>query len=76
MGLPQRIERLWIAAPDEADDGPVHAIVTPRPDGAFDAEVVDAAGRVRLRMEGYATAALPVALDAELCAPLREAMSG
>jgi len=75
MGLPQHIERLWLAPPDGAAEGPCHAIVTPREDGAFDAQVVDVDGRVRVRMEGYRTAALPVELDASLCAPLRAAMS-
>jgi hypothetical protein len=75
MGLPQHIARLRVAAPGRAAQGPGHAVVTPRDDGAFDAHVVDAEGRVLVEMEGYATAALPVALDADAVAPLRESMS-
>jgi hypothetical protein len=41
----------------------------------FDAEVVDDAGRVRLRVEGYRSVALPAPIGAELLEPLRAAVS-
>ena len=66
MGLPTGIEKLWIDPGPDLEAGPTHAIVTPRSDGRFDAEVVDADGRVRIRMQGYATTQLPVAVDDEL----------
>jgi hypothetical protein len=50
-------------------------VVEPRADDQFDAAVVDDSGHVHLRMEGYRTVALPVAIDAELVEPLRLAVS-
>jgi hypothetical protein len=72
MGLPTRIERVvFLGAGEPAG---ATARVTPRADGGFDAVVLDAEGGVRLRVQGYATAALPQALDAALCAPLVAAL--
>jgi hypothetical protein len=76
MGLPQRIERVWIASDASEGPGERHAIVSPRDDGSFDAHVVDEAGRVLVRLEGYATARLPEPVPSALGAPLREAMAG
>jgi hypothetical protein len=56
--------------------GPLHAVVTPREDGrGVDAEVVDAEGRVRLRLEGYRTIELPAPLDEEAVGPIKAAMA-
>ena len=41
----------------------------------FDAEVVDGAGRVRLRVEGYRSVALPTPIGPKLLEPLRAAVS-
>jgi hypothetical protein len=72
MGLPTRIERVvFLGAGEPAG---ATARVTPRADGRFDAVVLDAEGGVRLRVQGYATAALPQTLDAALCAPLVAAL--
>jgi hypothetical protein len=55
--------------------GRAYAIVTPQADAAgFAAEVVDDAGRVHLRMEGYRTVVLPLPVDAGLLGPLRAAV--
>ena len=40
----------------------------------IDAEVVDEQGRVRLRLEGYRTIALPGGLDDAVLEPIRAAM--
>ena len=48
--------------------------MTPR-DGGADAEVVDAGGRVRVRLEGYRTIELPGGMDGDALAPLRDAMA-
>jgi hypothetical protein len=42
-----------------------------RPDGAFDAEIVDARGRPVLRVVGYRTVAAPDTIDDARLAPLR-----
>lgn len=41
---------------------------------AVDAEVVDESGKVRVRLEGYMTTALPGGLDPEALDPIRAAM--
>ena len=51
------------------------AIVTPRGPGVSDADVVDEAGRVLLRLEGYRTIELPGGPGEPELAPIREAMS-
>jgi len=51
------------------------AVVTPAAGGrGVDAVVVDDAGNIRIRLEGYETIALPGALDAGLLRPLQETM--
>jgi 3-oxoacyl-(acyl-carrier-protein) synthase len=75
MGLPSRIARVVFAG--EGEPAAAVARVSPRADGSgVDAVVVDGAGRVRVRLEGYETASLPAALDAALRAPLAEALGG
>jgi hypothetical protein len=72
MGLPMHVDRVTrFAGADEP--GRLWAIVTPGAD-AIDAQVVDEAGRVRLRLEGYRTIELPGPLDPGALAPLRAAM--
>jgi acyl transferase domain-containing protein/acyl carrier protein len=77
MGLPTHVD--LVACYGRAKDpGPLWAVVRPRPDGpdeaAVDAEVVDSEGRVRLRLEGYRTTALPGAVDAQALIPIRAAL--
>ena len=75
LALPQHVARVTAPASEEAH-GRLHAVVEPRADGdQFDAAVVDDSGHVHLRMEGYRTVALPVAIDTELVEPLRLAVS-
>ncbi|MET0227081.1 MAG: polyketide synthase dehydratase domain-containing protein, partial [Actinomycetes bacterium] len=72
LALPRHLGRVTIMAAGEPPTGRVFAVVTPGAGGeTFDAMVVDEAGRVHLRLEGYATVALPTPLDAALLAPLR-----
>ena len=73
MWLPSHVDRvLRYAGADEP--GALWAVVTPR-DGGADADVVDADGRVRVRLEGYRTVELPGGLDDDALAPLRDAMA-
>jgi Polyketide synthase dehydratase len=74
MGLPTRVRRVVRFA---GADGPgrLWAIVSPGEGGeGADAEVVDEAGRVRVRLEGYQTIELPGGVDAAALGPIRSAM--
>jgi hypothetical protein len=76
MALPTRVERVVRYAGADAP-GALWAVVSPRDGGdGVDAEVVDEAGRVRVRLEGYRTIDLPGGVDAEALAPIRAAMGG
>jgi hypothetical protein len=71
MGLPMHLDRVQRFAGADAP-GRLTAVVHPRPDRTgIDADVVDEHGTVRIRLEGYRTAALPVAFDEAELAPLR-----
>jgi hypothetical protein len=71
MGLPARIEEVVAGALNEAADGPLYAVVTVRPDGGFDAHVVDGAGVVQVALRGYRTVELPAPVAEEQIAPLQ-----
>jgi hypothetical protein len=73
MALPTHVDR--IERFDGDSSGPLYAIVTPQADGSSDADVVDAEGHVRMRMQGYRTIELPGAVDEDKLAPIRAAMS-
>jgi acyl transferase domain-containing protein/acyl carrier protein/NAD(P)-dependent dehydrogenase (short-subunit alcohol dehydrogenase family) len=76
MGLPQHIDHLCrLRSPDLAQ-GRLYSIVTPHADqGSFDAEVVDTAGNVYVRLRGYRTVTLSNAVDAQRLKALQSAMS-
>ena len=57
-------------------NGPLLALVHPVSDGSFDCRVVDAAGDVLVRIDGYRSTALPGAIADELQRPIRAAMRG
>jgi len=76
MALPMRVGRVVPTVGGEPAGEPALAVVKPADDGGFEANVVDGAGRVLLRLEGYRTVQLPGALDDGQVAPLRTAMSG
>jgi len=74
LGLPRRVERIAIAAP-LAETQAVAAVVEPRRGSpGFDARLVDAAGRVLLKLTGYHTVELPGGVDREDLAPLTAAL--
>jgi hypothetical protein len=73
MGLPTHVDRM-VRFEGAEDGGELFAVVHPQGDDCVDAEVVDASGRVLLRLEGYRTTALPGGLDPDTLAPLRAAM--
>jgi hypothetical protein len=73
MGLPTHVDR--VVRFEGADDGgALFAVVHPRDGDVVDADVVGEKGRVRVRLEGYRSTALPGGLDPEALAPIRAAM--
>jgi len=76
LGLPRRVECITVAAP-LAETQAVAAVVEPRRGSpGFDARLVDAAGRVLLKLSGYHTVELPGGVDREDLAPLTAALGG
>ncbi len=57
-------------------EGPLFALVHPMSDGSFDCRVVDSAGDVLVRIDGYRSTPLPGAIADELQRPIRAAMRG
>ena len=75
LGLPQRIASVETATPLAGEGAHAFAVVTPKDGAGFDAEVIDAAGRIVLRLRGYRTVALPGAVASDTVAPLTAAMA-
>ena len=73
MGLPAALDRVAFFGAPEPETGVLYALVR-EAGGAFDADVVDARGRVYAALRGYRTARLPGSVDAEALAPLRAVM--
>ncbi len=57
LGLPLRVGR--VATAGAVDGGPLTARAVCRDDGSYDCLVIDAEGRVVVRLEGYDTVAFP-----------------
>ncbi len=57
-------------------EGPLFALVHPASDGSFDCRVVDSAGDVLVRIDGYRSMPLPGAIADDLQRPIRAAMRG
>ena len=77
MGLPQHIDRVSVFRQPEPAAGALYAVVTPNPEKeTFDAEVIDSAGNLYVRLTGYRTVALPDAVDAERLKHLQAIMLG
>ncbi len=76
LALPQHVTLVAATGSEQDVSGRAYAVVTPRADGAsFDAEVVDDAARVHLRMTGYRTVILPVPVGDGLLRPLQIAVA-
>jgi hypothetical protein len=75
MALPERVGRIAVLRDPQAAGGRLLAVVTTHADGTADADVVDEAGQVYVRVDGYGTVALPVGPEAELLQPLEAAMA-
>jgi len=69
MGLPQHIDCVRLLGPRDPAEGRLFAVITPDAQrGSFDAEVLDEAGNRYVQINGYRTAAISSAVNAE---PLR-----
>ncbi|HUA43669.1 MAG TPA: SDR family NAD(P)-dependent oxidoreductase, partial [Solirubrobacteraceae bacterium] len=73
MALPMHIDRVT-RFQDTEKPSQLWAVVTPR-DGGIDADVVDEAGRVRVRLEGYRTSEVPGELEPDAVGPIRRAIA-
>jgi hypothetical protein len=72
LALPQHVSRVFILGSEAEVSGCAFAVVIPRAGGAsFDADVVDSAGRIHLRMTGYRTVVMPSPVDGELLRSLQ-----
>jgi acyl transferase domain-containing protein len=74
MGLPQHIDRVSLLS-ETPPGARVYAVVLPKTERGFDAEIIDEQGNCYLRLEGYRTVAVPAALDADRVKALHDAMS-
>jgi len=76
MGLPLHIDKLCVyEGAVETADGALYAIVTPKENESFDAEIINDAGNCLLRLTGYRTVAVPNAFTPAQLERLRSALS-
>jgi NAD(P)-dependent dehydrogenase (short-subunit alcohol dehydrogenase family) len=75
LALPGHAELIRIVHKPDGDRA-LFALVHPRDDGSFDCRVVDAAGDVLVRVDGYRSTPLPGAVADDLRRPIRAAMRG
>ncbi len=74
LALPNRVDRVRLLRPPEEAKGRFHALVEPRGEDGFDAQVVDEDGTVFVELTGYRTIVVPSPLDDDKVAPLRAVM--
>jgi hypothetical protein len=79
LALPAHVDRLSLL-PEPAVEQPEGAVAVAHPvagkPGVFDCQVLDPAGHVVLRLEGYGTVPLSGGLTDEVRTPLRDVMVG
>lgn len=75
VGLPNRLESLELFHPISEIAG-ARVVVEKRDDGTHQAVVVDDSGRVVLKIGGYSTIELPLNLDPEALAALKQIVDG
>jgi len=64
MGLPKHVDRVRFWTTPAESNGELYAVVTPKGDDSFDAEVVDASGNLYLQVASYRTVPFPIAGEA------------
>jgi hypothetical protein len=74
MGLPYGIERVKVVKLPDVTEKYLFAVVAPRADGSFDAELCDRGGNIYLALSGYRTMELPESVAADLLKPLQAAL--
>jgi NAD(P)-dependent dehydrogenase (short-subunit alcohol dehydrogenase family) len=74
MALPTHVDRV-VRYASAKKPSRLWAVVTPREGGGADAEIIDEGGRVRVKLEGYRTIALPGELPADALAPIQSGLS-
>ena len=74
MALPTHVDRV-VRFASAKKPSRLWAVVTPQDGGVTNAEIIDEGGRVRVRLEGYRTIALPGELAADALAPIRSALN-
>ena len=75
LGLPHAVRELkFISAPEDSPDATFYSVVEPRPDGSYDAKVIDGRGEVYLTVQGYRTMDLPDPIQADLVDPIKRAL--
>ena len=76
LALPMGISKVLLLRLPTKAPGPLHATARPIGDGGFDCSVLDAKGRVILRLEGYRTVPMPAPIPAEIADVLRTTFRG
>ncbi len=75
LGLPYAFSELNLMSMPEMDpEATFFSIVTPNPDGTYDAKLISGKGDVYLILRGYKTMDLPDPIEAELLQPLQSAL--
>jgi len=74
MALPTHVDRV-VRYASAKKPSRLWAVVTPQEGGGVDAEIIDEGGRVRVKLEGYRTIALPGELAADALAPIRSGLA-
>ncbi len=74
MALPSRVGSVRVLG--EPADGPMYAVAHQVGEGVFDCVVVDEAGRVVVRLDGYQSIPIPSPVPGDVLAPLARAFAG
>ena len=74
LGLPNGLDRVRCSSNLDNVEGTLYAVVTPKPQGTYDAVVTDERGNVFVELVGYRTIALPAPVPDDLRAPFSDAM--
>jgi len=75
LGLPYAVGNLkLLSAPEKAESAEFYAVVLPKPDGTYDAKILDEEGNVYLVLRSYRTMDLPDPIRQDLVDPIALAL--
>ncbi|MBP1625095.1 MAG: beta-ketoacyl synthase, partial [Acidobacteria bacterium] len=75
LGLPHAFEELSILSVPAREPGAgLFSVVVPKPDGTYDAKLIDEKGEVYLILRGYKTMELPDPVRADLLKPIQQGL--